>query len=141
MNNKHIEIITKLKKLIKKIEDLEPEFGLTEITLSQAQIILPIVSDERGYSIQELSNKAQVDKAFVSRTIADLESKGIVEREKTSDNVYKNHKIVLSEKGKAFYAVQAKRVLEFSGKWLNGVTRDEFNQFMNILDRLTEQKE
>jgi len=134
------EIVIRLKKLIKRIEHFDWEFKDIGITRSQIRIIFPIIKDGCGYSMHELSELTGVDKALVSRTIADLEGKGYVERCKKTENE-RNYKIILSEKGREFCEVQRAKVKELSGKWLNGVTKDEFFQFFNVLDRLTEQKE
>jgi len=132
------EMVISLKKLIKKIEQMESEFGNAEITRSQARILFPIIKDRKGYSIQELSNVLHVDKALVSRAITDLETKGIVEREKTADYVIKNHKIVLTPKGNVICESQKEKVREARDKWFNGITKNEIIQFLTVLKKLTE---
>jgi len=134
------EIIMKLKKLIKKIEHIQAVVKgiVIDITPSQGRIIHPIVKGGKGYSIQELSEHASVDKALVSRTIADLESKGYVEREKTADNIVKNHKIVLSEKGRKLFLGTLKPHREEFEKWLRQFTEVELLNFILMLDKLTQ---
>ena len=131
------DVVIKLKKLIKKIEHQSSQFEKSGITHSQARIIWPIIKNGCGYSVVELSNLAGVDKALVSRTVADLESKGFLKREALENSV-KNVKIVLSKQGSEFYLKQHKKAKEESAKWLNGATKEELINFKKVLDKLTE---
>jgi len=132
------EVIMKLRKLIRKIEQIQVAVKDIDVTPSQGRIIYPIVKDSKGYSIQELSELASVDKALVSRAIADLESKGYVEREKIADNIVKNHKIVLSEKGQKCFIDTLKSHQEEFEKMRGRFTEEELLDFVRMLDRLTE---
>ena len=132
------DIVIKLKKLIKKIEQSHHHFKNPLVSRSQARIIFPIIKNQNGHSIQELSNITSVDKALVSRTIADLEKKGIVQRDKEVTSNERNYKIILAPKGQELLLEHAKKVKEFSLEWFNNVTKEELFTFHDILCRLTE---
>ncbi len=86
--------------------------------------------------MKELSEISWKDKAFVSRTIAEVESKGLIERDKVADSNERNYKIILSKKGKEFVVTQKKKIQKSTSKMLNGVTEDEIEIFVSILDKL-----
>ncbi len=130
------EIVIQLRKLIKKIEQTGTLLESSEITRSQIRIIFPIIHDEQGYSMKELCEISGNDKAFVSRTIAEVESKGLIERDKATDSNERNYKIILSKKGKEFVAAQKLKIQQTKIKMLNGVTKDELEIFIRILDKL-----
>lgn len=132
------EIIIRLKKLIKKLEQLQTHMKQSGITPAQARIIFPIAKNNVGYTMQELTELAGVDKALVSRAIADLETKGIVERDKQDDNERRNYKIILSAKGKALILEHHRKHKEKFVHWKEKFTEAEIKIFANMLNRLVE---
>ena len=132
------ELVIRLKKLVKKIEQSYKHFENPLISRSQARIIFPIVKDQQGYSIQELSDILSVDKALVSRTVADLEKKGVVQRDKAASSNERNYKIILAKKGNELLSEHKKKAKEFSDIQLNGLTKDELFAFHDVLCRLTD---
>ena len=134
------EIISKLKKLIKIIEQQQADMG-NEITHAQARIIFPIIKDSKGYTIQELSDMCGVTKGLVSRTIADLEEKGYVERDKKTENQDRNFKIILSTKGQQFVSEKKAQAQEGFSKWKGKITHEDMIAFMKVLDVVTDTHE
>lgn len=132
------DVVIRLKMLIKKIEQTHGFLDDLEISRGQFRVIFPIVRDCKGYTMNELGEKMGIDKALVSRTIADLESKGFVERDKEAGSNERNYNILLSRKGKEFFEKQMAKMKELNGDLLNNVTRDEFVTFVSVLNRLTE---
>jgi len=132
------EVIVKLRRLIKKIENICAEIDRSEITQSQMRVIFPIVRDGCGYSMQELSEIACVDKALVSRAISDLEAKGIVERDKEQGSTERNYKIILSQRGEEFFAKQKEKADQLKKRWFSDVTEDEMCDFVRTLNKLIE---
>lgn len=130
------EIAILLRKLIRKIEQAGALMEMSEIKRSQLRIIFPIIREGKGYSMRELCEISGCDKAFVSRTIADVEYKGLIERDKATDSNERNYKIMLSEKGKELFAAQKHKAELMSAKMLNGVTVEELKIFVDILSRL-----
>ena len=132
------EIIIKLKKLIKLIEHHQSDFKKCGITPAQARIIFPIIKNNHGYTMQELTELACVDKALVSRAIAGLEKNGFVEREKKTAHE-KNYKIVLSERGTKIVSEKLEKHHAEFGKWHEKFTKEELLTFSKVLNRLTEE--
>ena len=132
------EVIIKLKKVIKLIEKMQDDMKDDGITHAQARVIFPIIRDERGFTIQELANIGGVTKGLVSRTISDLEKKGIVEREKKSADQDRNFKIVLAKKGLDFVESKKTQMQEVSSKWSGKITHEDLETFMRVLDAFTE---
>ena len=132
------EVIIKLKKLIKIIEHHQSDFEKSDITPAQTRIIFPIIKYNRGHTMQELTEHAGVDKALVSRAVAGLESKGLVEREKKTTGE-KNYKIVLTAKAQKLVEEKfAKHRTEFQN-WHERFTESEIITFFKVLKRLTEE--
>ena len=131
------EIIIKLKKLIKKIEHGQTETECGGVTHAQVRIVFPIIRDGKGYSMQELSETVGVDKALVSRTITHLEDKGFVERDKKEGSIERNYKILLTEKGRRFFAEKKAQVKETFKKRFGDITMEELRIFKKVLDKLT----
>lgn len=132
------DIVIHLKKLIKRIEQIQADLTDSDINITpaQARVIYPIVRDGKGYTLQELAWKVGVDKAFVSRTITDLEAKGIVVRDHKEgcNGRYKN-KIFLSDK-------EEKKVAQFIEKhngqcanWWRQFTDEELAVLLKVLQK------
>jgi len=130
------EIIAKLKKLIKIIKQQQVDMG--EITSAQSRIIFPIFRDGKGYTMHELAKMSGVTKGLVSRTIADLEAKGFVERCKTSEKQDRNFKIVLSEKAKQLAAEKMQQAKKNFDKWQSRLKHEDFETFIKVLVIITE---
>ena len=132
------ELVIKLKKLIKKIELTQKQVYHQSITPAQVRVIFPIFKTGRGYSMQELSEIGGIDKALVSRVVADLEKKDIVRRDnKKFDVAERNCKILLTTKGEQInknLKQNFAKVRESFG--ICNITRSEMEQFVNILNVL-----
>lgn len=133
------EIIIKLKKLIKTIEQIHANMS-KEITHSQMRVIFPIIKDGKGYTMHELAEMGCVTKGLVSRTIADLERKGYVQRDKKSDSQDRNYKIILSAKGTELVEKKKLQMKESSSKWVGKLTHEDMQAFMKVLDTFTGQE-
>ena len=130
------EIIIKLKKIIKILEQFQADMKDTEISPAQGRIIYPIIENAKGFTMLELSEIVGVDKALVSRTVSDLEAKGIVERDKKSESE-RSYKIILSKKGRKLCDEKLeKHKIEFE-KWRVQFTIEEVVNFMNVIDKIT----
>lgn len=132
------EIIVKLKKLIKLIDQVQQDNKNYDITPAQARILFPIIKYERGYTIQALANIGGVTKGLVSRTITVLESKGYVERDKKTANQDRNYNIILSEKGKVLAAEKKAKMQEIFKNLEGRITHKDMESFVRVLDTLTE---
>lgn len=146
MINKHPhyepeDLIIRLKKLIKIVENISADMDTGELTRAQLRIIFPIIKTGKGYTIQELADIGGVTKGLVSRTIADLEVKGFVRRDKKSENQDRNIKIILTEKAKKIAAEKKSKMQEVSGKWNGKITHQELHIFFKVLSIVTETTE
>ncbi|MDR0850449.1 MAG: MarR family transcriptional regulator [Christensenellaceae bacterium] len=132
------EIVIKLKKLIRKIEQKQADMDDCQITSAQARIIFPIIKNGKGYSMSELTEIAGVDKALVSRAISDLETKEIVERDKKSDSNERNYKINLTPKGNKIFSERLDKYRAEFERWRSKFTFEQLRTFRDVLDMLTE---
>lgn len=130
------DIVVRLKKLIKRIEGTYKLLESEEVTRGQLRVIVPIIKDGKGYSMAELAEMTSTDKGLVSRTIADLERNGIVQRDK-SDNIGKNFKIILTPKGQAYFDDKISKYRQAAPFWVNRVTAQEIETFKDILEKVT----
>lgn len=101
-----------------------------------AQYLATLHRFEEGLTASELCEICDKDKAAVSRIIAEMEEKGLVERQKKAVRTYRS-KIILTEKGKEtaeFVAERAKlAVSAVSGEILDESQRE---MLYSTLDRL-----
>jgi len=134
------DIGIKLRKLMKKIDQVQTVLIDDEMTRSEERIIFPIIKDERGYTIQELSEMGGVAKSLASRTISSLEHKGFVRRDKATEEQDRNYKIVLTEKGNNFVQEKNERVIEVLYTWFSKIPVEFIKTFDGMLDTLLEIK-
>lgn len=99
MNNfeKFITVISKINRYIQKIE--RNEMVKRGYKGAFAQYLAVLKRCEDGLTSSELCDICDKDKAAVSRIIAEMEEKGLIEREKKNVRSYRS-KIVLTGKGK-----------------------------------------
>ncbi|MCL2679075.1 MAG: MarR family transcriptional regulator [Dehalococcoidia bacterium] len=133
------EIIMQLKKTIRLAERIQLRLQNEEITPAQTRVLFPIIRDDCGYTIQELSTMGGITKGLVSRVIADLEGKGFVERDGKNKGQTRGIKIILSPKGLDF-AKKKKAQMHETEKRLDGkITRDDMATFYRVLEVLSNQ--
>ena len=118
-------IISKIHRQIQKIERTEMvKHGYKG---AFAQYLATLRRYEEGLTSSELCEICDKDKAAVSRIIAEMEEKGLVEREKKIVRTYRS-KITLTEKGKelAEYVSETSRaaVAAVSGGIFDEVDRE-----------------
>lgn len=90
-------LITNINKYIQKIKNFEmDEFGLKG---NQVQCLFHLFNSSEELTPVMLCKLCGEDKAAISRTLADLESKGLVIVPNTSDKKYKLP-VLLTDKGK-----------------------------------------
>lgn len=79
------EVYARLAKIA-----VETPYGLRTTELR----ILNILDHAGSVSINEISRRAYVDKAWISRTVRDLEERGLVRREANSSDARKTHALI-----------------------------------------------
>lgn len=88
-----------------------------------------------GLSANEVAERSAMDKVTVSRAVAALEHKGLLERVRDASDKRKS-RLDLSEKGRQVYAEIAPLALGFERDLLTALTPDENAQLDRIIDKL-----
>ena len=88
-----------------------------------------------GLTANEVVERSAMDKVTVSRAVAALEQKGLLEREKDSADKRKS-RLTLSGKGQEVYAEIAPLALGFERDLLTVLSVDEVAQLERIIDKL-----
>lgn len=118
---------------IQKIERMEMEkFGLKG---PHAQTLLAIRQHPEGITSVQLCDYCEKDKAAVSRSVAELEEKGLLYRNQNNGSSYRAV-LTLTEKGiRAAEAVSQKAQLavEQAGAGLNDAQREVFYQVLALI--------
>ena len=79
---------------------------------------------DEGLTATEICEICDKDKAAVSRIIAEMEEKGLIEREKSEEKVYRT-KIFLTEKGKEIADFVGKRAASVISKVSDSIIKEE----------------
>ena len=97
-------------------------------------IYLAVLSHyDEGLTATELCEICDKDKAAVSRIIAEMEEKGLVEKEKNTEKIYRS-KIYLTEKGKEISGFVSKRAASVIGAVSdNVISEDEREHLYKML--------
>lgn len=101
-----------------------------------AQYLATLSRFEEGLTSTELCDICGKDKAAVSRIIAEMEEKGLIQREKKAVRSYRS-KITLTEEGKDVANYVAERAsIAFSSVSGEIMTEEERTMFYTVLDRI-----
>lgn len=107
--------VSRISNCIQKIESAAMEkYGLKG---SCAQYIAAIRLHKEGLTVSQLSETCMKDKAAVSRTIADLEKKGVIARKAQGSNIYRAP-IILTQKGQEiadYVVLKAAEAVQIAG--------------------------
>ncbi len=125
--------ISSINQNIQKIEAYQMKlYGLNG---SCAQYLLSILQNDSGLTLSRLGEICQKDKAAVSRTVAQLENKGLVVRKNICDGQYRS-KIALTDIGKQA-AIElssvASKAVELAGKGLSQEDRESFYKVLDLI--------
>ncbi|MBS4048714.1 MAG: winged helix-turn-helix transcriptional regulator [Alphaproteobacteria bacterium] len=88
-----------------------------------------------GLTANEVVERSAMDKVTVSRAVAALEQKGLLEREKDSDDKRKS-RLTLSAKGQEVYVEIAPLALGFERDLLTVLSPDEAALLDRVIDKL-----
>jgi DNA-binding MarR family transcriptional regulator len=88
-----------------------------------------------GLTANDVAERSAMDKVTVSRAVAALEQKGLLEREKDSADKRKS-RLTLSVKGQEVYAEIAPLALGFERDLLIALSVEEVAQLDRIIDKL-----
>ncbi|MBP1572821.1 MAG: winged helix-turn-helix transcriptional regulator [Oscillospiraceae bacterium] len=125
--------IAAIYKYIQKIErDEMVKFGLKG---PHAQCLTTLFRFKDGLTSTQLCELCDKDKAAISRAVSELESKGLIYREKVNNNIYKAL-LKLTADGfdaAAHISDSARRAVEGAGKGMSESDRDVFYKTLNLL--------
>ncbi len=123
--------VSRISNCIQKIEsEAMSKYGLTGAC---AQYIAAMRTSTEGLTVSQLSEVCMKDKAAVSRSVSQLEEKGLVCRNSQGGNVYRAP-IVLTDSGKAiadYVAQRASVAVEIAG--LNDGERQEMYSALDTI--------
>lgn len=88
-----------------------------------------------GLTANEVAERSAMDKVTVSRAVAALEHKGLLERVRDSADKRKS-RLDLSKKGQEVYAEIAPLALGFERDLLTALSPEEYAQLDSIIDKL-----
>ena len=138
MNKTFDELYGNIKHLLKVVQhyksDKMTEYGLKGST---AQCICCIASSKHGLNANELSERLKIDKAQVSRCMAELGAKGLVFRDEQDGKQYRQ-KYCLTEKGTEVVADISSTSRAIRERIRAGVSDDEIERFFGVLEVLCE---
>ncbi len=97
--------------------------------------VIAILGRYAGLSANQVAERSAMDKVTVSRAVAALEGKGLLERER-DDGDKRKSRLTLSGKGQQVYAEIAPLALGFERDLLTALTAEEAVQLDRIIDRL-----
>lgn len=122
--------VSRIYHYIQKIERVEMEkFGLKG---PHVQCLLALSRNPEGLTSSQLCTICEKDKAAISRTIAELEKEGILNRDDRNGNRYRSQ-LKLTERGRIAAAQVDERVRIAVEKAGMGLTDTQRNVFYSVL--------
>ena len=122
-------IVSVINRQIQKIERDEMEkYGYKG---AFAHYLMAMRRNPDGVTSAQLSEMCDKDKAAVSRAVAEMETKGLLERLATGDNLYRAA-IVLTDRGREIAEYVANRAVSAVG--CIGLDEQEIEKFYTALD-------
>ena len=137
MKSNNFELFsTGVSYLIKSIQQLKSrkmaEYGLKGTT---ALCLCQILESETGLTAGELSDQGEIDKAQVSRCMAELMEKGFVFRDNRDGKLYRQ-KYCLTEKGQNVARDIVESTSAIQTYIRKGVSDEDMKNFYRVLDVL-----
>ncbi len=127
-----------IKHLLKVVQNFKSQ-KMTEYGLkgSTVQSICCIAGSEHGLNASELSEQLKIDKAQVSRCMAELGEKGLVFRDEREGKQYRQ-KYCLTPKGQDAVADISKTSRTIRERIRAGVSDEDVESFFRVLEILCE---
>lgn len=97
--------------------------------------VLRILWDEERLPQSSIAEKTKKDRPNITRIIDVLEKNGYVKRTNDPDD-RRMHNVTLTDKGKSSEDILTPLALQFLEDAFAGVTREEYNCFTNVLDKI-----
>ena len=135
MKNRSVDLYTTvLSRVLKKIHlaksQLMAQYDLKNTT---ATCLCELWNAPEGLIASELSQLCEMDKAQVSRCIAELVEKGFVYRDSREGQCYRQRHF-LTESGKQIANKIVKETEEAKNRMLQGLTAEQVESFCRVID-------
>ena len=111
-----------------------------EITPEQF-IVLSMLSETTLKHQNELCEELHKDKSNMTRLLAILEEKGLIEKIQATENKKQVNKIKITEKGKQIRDKIMPQMQKTRKNYLNGITEDEIYTCIKVLNKIYENLE
>jgi DNA-binding MarR family transcriptional regulator len=99
--------------------------------------VLAVLGEERSMAARDVAARTPMDKMAVSRAVASLEAKGMLERGRSPGD-RRVRSLALSEKGAALYARIAPLAAQFQRQLLAALGEERARALQDSLDRIEE---
>lgn len=139
MDNNRFELFsTGVAHIVKMLQLLKShkmgQYGLKGTT---CLCLCQLLSDEEGLTAGELSEHCGIDKAQVSRCVADLTACGFVYRNDRDGRRYRQ-KYVLTEEGRTAALDISRTTMQIQSMAEQGIEAEELDAFYRVLSRMCE---
>ncbi len=127
------QIRNQFRELIQRMGLLEEQqTKCCNLSLSQCHVLTEI-GDSEGLSVNDLSEKLNLDKSTTSRHVTKLVNSGLIDRlENPSDRRY--FTLSLTETGKSTYLSIDDTMDKYYSSLIKSLSKDEQNQIITALD-------
>lgn len=109
-----------------------------DLNSSEAQCFMIIMKHKDGVSAKRIGEYMCYDKALISRSAASLMQKGYIRRNPLDDELSRNYRLQATDSGRALYSEIEARMETFANRFFEGVTEEEFQDFMRRLNDMSE---
>lgn len=130
------------RMLIKNVEELSKEYqAAMKACLEQYGLknvyckILSVLSERDGDTQLDLVHRTGLQAPTVSITLRKMEREELVSRVSDDNDLRKSH-VYITEKGRVKNQEATRIIKEFEGKLLDGISNDEAETFVAVLEKL-----
>lgn len=129
-----------MKRLMQSmVTDLDRQLEVHGLTHAQWTPLF-LLRQGHANTLAELSRELQLDAGAMTRTLDRLEAKGLITRERSTQDRRVVH-LALTDEGRAASAHVPKVLCETLNAFLAGFSRDEWQQLLDFLRRMTHNAE
>lgn len=131
----------KLMKAAAHVSDSLAQIYENEFGLSRAEWrIMASLGTRDAMNAKALVVETHMDKVRVSRTLALLESKGLINRVKDSEDL-RASRLQLSDKGQTLYKTLLPKAMAWEAEMLSGISPEDYQCFLSTLATLLAKSE
>lgn len=97
--------------------------------------VIAVTAERDGVTQQEIGQITRMDKVTVSRTVAALTARGLLQRAANASDG-RSHLLTLTADGRTLYAAVAPKALDLEKRIFSTIDPDELRAFTSTLERL-----